>query len=214
MPRGQYPSERILSSDPASRFPDSRSLPRSGWRAKEASGGRYPLHPRDVAPRLRVPHVEVSHRLVRQQPLDRAVHLAVHDPLPGHDPAIRTVGFEGQGQIAQRGRKAFLIVVRTVLAMDEDGSRGRVGVQPSERVVGEEDTVLLAFAELLEAEAAGAVAARRFDVGGVAVAGRFQGGPDLLREGFGNGNDAVGAHGSPSRPASYSATVESTLRGL
>ena len=68
----------------------------------------HPLHPRDVAPRLRVPHVDVPHLLPREQPLDGGVHLAVRDPLPGHDPAVGTVGFEGQGQVAEAsGGKAF-----------------------------------------------------------------------------------------------------------
>jgi len=129
--------------------------------------------------------VEVPHLLARQQPADRGVHLAVHDALAGDDPAVGAVGFEGQRQIAELRREPLVFIGRAVVPVDEDGAGGGIGVQSPERIVGEEDPVLLAFAELLQAEAAGAVAGGDLDVGGVAVAGRFQGRPDFPGESLG-----------------------------
>jgi hypothetical protein len=108
-------------------------------------------------------------------------------------------GFEGQRQVAELRGEAFTGIAGAGVAMDEDGTGGRIPVQPRKRIVGEEDPVLLAFAELLEAEAAGAVSGRPFDVGRMAVAGSFQGLPHFLGESLGDGDDVVSAHGSPLR---------------
>src|SRR5690348_10487629 len=108
--------------------------------------------------------MEVPHLLPRQKALDGGVHVAVGDPLPGHDPAVGAAGFEGEWQVAELRGEAFGSIARAGVLMDEDRAGGRIAVQARERVVGEEDAVLLALAELLEAEAAGAVAGRPLDV--------------------------------------------------
>src|SRR5436305_6589120 len=102
--------------------------------------------------------MDVSHLLPRQQPADRGVHLSVCDPLAGDDPAVWAVGFEGQRQVAELFGKSRAGILRALFPVDEYRTRRRIPVQPMERVVGKKDAVLLAFPELPQAGAAGAVA--------------------------------------------------------
>jgi len=76
--------------------------------------------------------MDVSHLLPRQETLDGGIYVAVRDPLPGHDPAVGSVGFEGQLQVAELRGEALGVVVGAGILVDEDRAGGRIPIQAGE----------------------------------------------------------------------------------